>query len=131
MSTEKTRETMLRYLESDHRDVSMMDEQVVFTIMATGAEHRGRESVMEMLNYFYHVAFDASATTRLTLFGETSAMVESDFIGKHIGEFAGIPATGKSVSVPICVVYELADNKIKCGRVYFEMSVLFKQIGAS
>ena len=129
MSIERTRETMLRYFNSEHSDVSMMAEDVVFTIMATGAEHRGRDGVTGMLNYFYHVAFDASATTRVTLFGETNAMVEGDFVGKHIGEFAGIPATGKAVRVPLCVVYDLDRNQIQRGRVYFEMPVLLRQLG--
>jgi steroid delta-isomerase-like uncharacterized protein len=129
VSIEKTRETMLRYFNSEHSDVSVMAEDVVFTIMATGAEHRGHEGVTAMLNYFYHVAFDASATTRVTLFGETNAMVEGDFVGQHIGEFAGIPATGKAVRVPLCVVYDLDRDQIQRGRVYFEMPVLLRQLG--
>jgi steroid delta-isomerase-like uncharacterized protein len=129
MSIEGTRETMLRYFNSEHSDARAMADDVVFTIMATGAEHRGREDVTAMLSYFYHVAFDATAETRVTLFGETNAMVEGDFVGKHIGEFAGIPPTGKDVRVPLCVVYDLDHNKIRRGRVYFEMPVLLRQLG--
>ena len=129
MSIEKTRETMLRYFNSEHSDVRAMADDVVFTIMATGAEHRGREDVTAMLNYFYHVAFSATAETRVTLFGEANAMVEGDFVGKHIGEFAGIPPTGKDVKVPLCVVYDLDRNQIRRGRVYFEMPVLLRQLG--
>jgi len=129
MSIEETRETMLRYFNSEHSDVSAMADDVVFTIMATGAEHRGREGVTAMLNYFYHVAFSATAETRVTLFGEANAMVEGDFVGKHIGEFAGIPPTGKDVKVPLCVVYDLDRNQIRRGRVYFEMPVLLRQLG--
>ena len=91
---------MLRYVNSEHSDVSVMAEDVVFTIMATGAEHHGREGVLAMLKYFYHVAFDATASTRVMLFGETNAMVEGDFVGKHIGEFAGIVPTGRTVRRP-------------------------------
>jgi predicted ester cyclase len=58
-------------------------------------------------------------------------MVEGDFVGKHIGEFAGIPATGKDVRVPICVVYDLENDQIKRGRVYFEMPALMQQLGLS
>ena len=112
ISVESTRATMMRYFNSEHGDVSMMAEDVVFTIMATGQEHRGRDGVMGMLTYFYHVAFDAAATTRTMLFGEHNAMVEGDFVGKHIGEFAGIPATGKDVRVPLCVVYDLESDQI-------------------
>ena len=129
MSIESTRNTMTRYFNSEHGDVSMMADDVVFTIMATGQAHRGRDGVMGMLNYFYHVAFDATAETRVALFGEQNAMVEGDFVGKHTGEFAGIPATGKNVRVPICVVYDLANDQITRGRVYFEMPALLQQLG--
>ena len=129
MSIESTREIMQRYYDSEHSDVSMMADDVVFTIMATGQENHGREGVMGMLNYFYHIAFDAKATTRVALYSENNAMVEGDFVGKHIGEFAGIPATGKDVRVPLCVVYDLENNQIKRGRVYFEMPALLQQLG--
>ncbi len=128
---ESTRETMLRYFNAEHSDVSIMAEDVVFNIMATGQEHHGRDAVLGMLNYFYHIAFEATATTRVTLFGENNAMVEGDFVGKHIGEFAGIPATGKDVRVPLCMVYDLANDQIKHGCVYFEMPALLQQLGVS
>jgi steroid delta-isomerase-like uncharacterized protein len=129
MSVESTRETMMRYFNSEHGDASMMAEDVIFTVMAPGEEHRGRDGVMGMLTYFYHVAFDATFIARTTLFGEQNAMTEGDFVGKHTGEFAGIPATGKDVRVPLCVVYDLEDDQIKRGRVYFEMPALFQQLG--
>jgi steroid delta-isomerase-like uncharacterized protein len=131
MSIESTRETMLRYFNAEHGDVNMLAEDVVYTIMATGQEHHGREAVLGMLNYFYHIAFEATATTRVTLFGENNAMGEYEFVGKHIGEFAGIPATGKEVRVPLCVVYDLAIDQIQHGRVYFEMPALLQQLGVS
>jgi len=131
MSTESTRKIMMHYFEAEHNDTSMLAEDVIFTVMATGQEHHGREGVMGMLNYFYHVAFDATAATRVMLFGEHNAMVEADFVGKHIGEFAGIPATGKKVRVPLCVVYDLENSQIKHGRIYFEMPALFQQLGVS
>ena len=131
MSVESTRETMMRYFNADHGDVSMMAKDVVFTVMATGDENHGPEGVQAMLNYFYHVAFDATAETSVMLFGEQNAMVEGDFVGKHIGEFAGIPATGKDVRVPLCVVYDLENDQIKRGRVYFEIPALLQQLGVS
>ena len=131
MSVESTRETMMRYFNAEHSDVSMMADDVVFTVMATGQEHQGRDGVLGMLNYFYHVAFDASATTRTVLFGENNAMVEGEFVGKHIGEFAGIPVTGKAVQVPLCVVYDLENDLITRGRIYFEIPALLQQLGMS
>ena len=85
MSIESTRETMQRYLNSEHGDTSMLAKEVVFTIMASGQEHHGPDAVLGMLNYFYHIAFAATATTRVTLFGDNNAMLEGEFVGKHIG----------------------------------------------
>ncbi len=131
MSVESTREVMDKYLHSGHADVSTLADDVVFTIMATGQEHRGPQGVLDMLNYFYRVAFDADAETMSEIYGEGKAVYEGEFFGKHIGEFAGIPATNKDVRVPLCVVYDLENNKIKRGRVYFEMPVLLQQLGVN
>jgi steroid delta-isomerase-like uncharacterized protein len=128
MTIESTREVMTKYLNATHSDVSMMAADVVFTIMATGQEYHGPDSVLQMLNYFYHIAFDADAETRNTIFAAGRAVFEGVFVGKHIGEFAGILATNKLVRVPLCVFYDLEDNLIKRGRVYFEMPVLLQQL---
>jgi hypothetical protein len=77
----------------------MMTEDVTFTIMATGQEHRGRDGVLQMLKYFYQLAFSAEAEIRNTIFADGKAVYEGDFVGKHIGEFAGIPATNRQVRV--------------------------------
>jgi steroid delta-isomerase-like uncharacterized protein len=131
MSLESTRKIMTSYYESEHSDVSMMAEDVVFTIMATGQEHREPEGVMQMLQYFYRIAFEATAEARNLIFTDGQAVWEGDFIGRHVGEFAGIPATGKDVRVPLCMVYDLENDQIKRARVYFEMPVLMAQLGVS
>lgn len=130
MSVESTREVIAKYLNSGHSDVSMMAEDVVFTVMATGQEHRSPDGVLQMLNYFYRIAFDATAETTNTIFADGKAIVEADFVATHIGEFSGIPATNKHVRVPLCVVFDLEDDLIKRGRVYFEMPVLLRQLGS-
>jgi steroid delta-isomerase-like uncharacterized protein len=130
MSLESTQAVMMQYLQSEHSDVSMMADDVVFTVMATGRESYGPEGVLQLLTYFYHIAFDATAITSNIIIGDGKAVFEGDFTGKHIGEFAGIPATGKTVHVPLAVIYDLANEKIQRARIYFEMPVLFQQLGA-
>ncbi|MHB8132900.1 MAG: ester cyclase [Anaerolineaceae bacterium] len=131
MSIESTREIMIRYFKSEHDDVSMLADDVVFTLMSTGQEYHGHDEVLGMMNYLYHVAFDANAKTRITIFDENHALLEANFIGKHIGEFNSIPATGKNVNVPLCVVYDLENNKIKRARIYFETPALLQQLGVN
>lgn len=129
MSLESTKEVMNRYYDSNHEDVSMMADNVVFTIMASGQEHHTPAGVKGMLDYFYHIAFNASAEASSLIYADGQAVWEGVFIGEHTGEFAGIPATGKSVRVPLCVVYDLENDQITQGRVYFEMPALLAQLG--
>jgi steroid delta-isomerase-like uncharacterized protein len=129
VSTKRTSEIVRQYWDSEHSDVSMMADDVVFTVMASGQEAHGPEGVLQLLNYFYHVAFEATAENTIGIVEDGKAVWEGSFVGKHIGEFAGIPATGKEVRVPLCVVYELADEQIKRARIYFEIPALLAQLG--
>src|SRR5690349_2815134 len=106
MSIDSTRRVMQQYWDG-HSDTSVMADDVVFTVMGTGQEYRGPEAVDEMLRYFYHIAFDARADTTNTIFSDNQAVLEADFTGKQLAEFGGIPATGKEVHIPLCVIYSL------------------------
>lgn len=68
--------------------------------------------------------------TRKITYGESSAVGEWDFVGKHVAEFAGVPATNKEVRVPLCVAYDIEDGLIQRGRIYFETPVFLAQVGA-
>ena len=109
-------------------DVQYVAEDGVFLSMNTGEETVGRDAVGQMLHYIYHVAFDAKAEIRNTIITDSKAVLEMDFVGKHIGEFAGIQPTNKDVNVPVCIVYDLENGLIKHARVYFTMDVMMKQL---
>lgn len=106
-------------------------EEAVFIDTASGQRHEGREAIGEMLNYVYHVAFDARAEEPRLLVGEGTAALEAVFVGTHIGEFAGIPATGREVRVPLCVVYDVAEDGITEGRIYMQAAVMMQPLGAT
>jgi predicted ester cyclase len=128
-SVEQTRATIERYFAADHGDVSMIADDAVFTIMGSGDEYRGPQAILGMLDWFYHVAFEASAEPLTLTIGEGRAVGEWTFAGRHIGDFNGIAATGKDVRVPLCVVYDVAGDQITAGRVYFEVPALLRQLG--
>lgn len=68
-----------------------------------------------MLQHVYYAAFDAHAEP----------------VNRIIGEFAGIPTTGRDVRVPFCVNYEVAEDGIKQARIYLLVGVLMQQLGAT
>jgi steroid delta-isomerase-like uncharacterized protein len=130
MSADTNRRLIEQYLESNHEDLSMMADDVVFTNTSTGEGFVGRDALREMLHHVYHVAFDAHAESRAVIVDDSFAVLEGTIVGRHTGEFAGIPATGKDVRIPLCVVYEFRDDKIVSARIYPSVPAFLAQVGA-
>ena len=124
MSTSMSREVMDRLLEAEDWNGQALADDVIFTLHATGDTARGPGAVREMLEQLTHCAFDARTESRNMLLADGHGVWEGHLIGKQVGEFAGMPATGKDVCVPLCVVYDLEDGEIRRARMYLEMPVL-------
>jgi steroid delta-isomerase-like uncharacterized protein len=130
MSIENTRKIVEGYLNSAHGADYLADD-VVFVQMASGQEDRGKAQVLQSMQYFYQIAFDATFEVKNILYGDGQALLEAELVGVHIGEFAGIPPTGKQVRVPFAVVYTVENDKIQKAQVYLMLSTLLQQIAAA
>ena len=118
---------MLDYFQT--HDVKYIAEDGVFRNMDTGETYHGRAEIGAMLHYMYHVAFDARFETTNYAITEDKAVVEGFITGKHIGEIEGIPATGKDVRLPLCMLYHLKDGLIQQAHIYLLNDVLLQQLG--
>jgi len=126
MSIEETRKVLEAYwVDHDPRYVA---EDAVFTMQPTGEEIRGRDAIAKHLAGFYHGALDARAVKTNAIFGDGQGVLEARVVGQHTGVFAGVPATGREVNVPLCVTYELSGGLIKQARIYLMVNVLLAQI---
>ena len=124
-----TEQAMLDYFAT--HDIKYVAEDAVFKHLSTGEEYKGKAEIGAMLHYIYHVAFEAKAVLKNYIVTEDKALVEGDFQGKHIGEFAGIQPTFRDVNVPLSVSYDLKDGLITRARIYMLDSVLMQQLGVS
>lgn len=126
MSIEETRTVLEEYWEN--HDPRYVAEDAVFTMQPTGEEIRGRDAIAKHLAGFYHGALDARATRTNAIFGDGQGALEARVVGRHTGVFAGVPATGREVNVPLCVTYELRGGLITQARIYLMVNVLLAQI---
>jgi steroid delta-isomerase-like uncharacterized protein len=125
MSVEATAATMRAYLDAllargDFADY--FTDDVTWTTVGSGQQLQGREPVRDFLTWMHTQAFDAHPKVKTLVVGDGQAALEADFRGTHTGEFLGIPATGKTVQVPYCVVYDLRDDKLAALRAYIPMT---------
>ena len=95
-----------------------------------GPQASGRDDVVATIRAIHTQAFDAQMRKERVLVDESGALAELTFIGTHTGEFAGVPATGRSVKVPYVAAYDFApDGLITEIRIYIPMQVLMAQLG--
>ena len=121
MSVEATSKTIRSYLDAlvARGDfANYFTDDVTWTIIGTDQQVQGREPVRDFLTWMHTQAFDAYPKVNTLVVGDGQATLEADLVGTHTGEFLGIPATGKTVQVPYCVVYDLRDGKITALRAY-------------
>jgi steroid delta-isomerase-like uncharacterized protein len=131
MSMEATSTTMRSYLDAFLARGNFADyfsEEVTWTTIGTQQTMQGRQPVQEFLLWMHTQAFDAHPKVKTLVVGDRQAVLEADFVGTHTGEFLGIPATGKPVQVPYCVVYDLRDDKITALRAYIPMDLFTHQL---
>jgi|SRR4051794_19714777 steroid delta-isomerase-like uncharacterized protein len=105
------------------------DDDVTFEIVGTTVTARGRQAVRDLITWLHTQAFDATVKVRTLVADEGQAALELEFIGTHTGDFLGMAATGKSVNVPYCVVYDVHGDKITALRIYMPMEMFSQQLG--
>ncbi len=117
MSIEENKKLVLRWIEEawEKKNLDIVDElhapDYVGHIVGTPGPIRGREAFKELLATYY-AAFDLHRTNEF-LVAEGDKVVACDtYRVKHTGEFAGIPPTGKELTVAGIDIYRIVDGKI-------------------
>jgi predicted ester cyclase len=116
----------------EERILSYYAEHVVLQI--PGTVMNGKQAVRDQFVRPFIAGFPGNRhIAKNMIFGPNVVVVEWSFEAEHKGPFAGRAATGVSVQVPGCSVYEYdpVNRKITGGRIYFDVTTLLKQIGAA
>ena len=111
----------------------LIAEDAVFHELGSGLDYRGTDEINAMLHWFYNVAFDARAVPKKVILDEdeSAAAVAGRVTGRHVGEFAGVPGTGKEINVQLCVTYAIDGGQVREAWVYFNTPEFMRQVGAA
>jgi predicted ester cyclase len=105
-------------------------DQIVVTLIDLDQRISGRQAAQDAITQAHCVAFDAKVAFSSVVVGAGIASAEAVFVGTHISDFAGIPATGRDVRVPYAVFWELEEGQITSLKLYGPMSGIIQQLTA-
>jgi steroid delta-isomerase-like uncharacterized protein len=116
MSTEEKKAVARRWFEVwEKKDVGLIDElhaaDYVGHIVGTPGPVRGREALKQLFTS-YLAAFDVHRTNEFIIAEGDMVVAYDTYRVKHKGEFAGIPPTGKELTVTGIDIYRIVDGKI-------------------
>jgi steroid delta-isomerase-like uncharacterized protein len=95
------------------------------------SEHyQGRDGVRQFYQQLMTALPDLEIEVRKQHVAEDAILVEVMIRGTHLGEWKGLPATGRRVEVPLCGVYTFdADNRLAGERIYYDRATVLRQLG--
>jgi steroid delta-isomerase-like uncharacterized protein len=127
----RTDETMNGYLDALLHGGDFAEyfaDDVLWTTMEDGQEIRGRDAVRDLIVSLHTQIFEATPELGTVVCGDGVAALEAVFDGRHVADFAGIPATGAHVRLPYTMFYELDGDRITSLRGYLSMTALVAQL---
>ena len=111
------------------KTLATFDGHPHYEIMATGQVFDGDEQVMGYYRTTRTAFPDQRHANSRFHIADDAVIVEFDLLGTNLGEFYGLPPTGKAFRVPIIAVFFFEGERIVNERIYFDSASLVTQIG--
>lgn len=136
MLSPENQEVVLRHVraETAHRmdeTLATLTEDCVFDDRGLGRVWHGRGGARDYYRMWWEAFGIRPETTARHAAREDLLVVETDFVGTHVGEFLGVAPTGNDVSVPIVIFVGFRDGLLSGERFYWNPADLMSQIGVA
>jgi steroid delta-isomerase-like uncharacterized protein len=100
-----------------------------YEIMPTGQVFDGDDEVMGYYRTTRTAFPDQRHDDVRVHVADDAVITEFDLLGTNLGDFYGLPPTGKAFRVPVIAVFFFEGDRITNERVYFDAASLLTQIG--
>lgn len=95
-----------------------------------GDRRSGHDQVREYYAELLTALPDLTIDVRHRHVSEEAIVLEVEIRGTHLGAWRGLPATGRSVKVPLCGVFTFSDdNRLAGERIYYDRALILRQLG--
>jgi steroid delta-isomerase-like uncharacterized protein len=102
-----------------------------YEVVATNETHDGAAGVegflLENRRAFPDFRFEPTRVVP----ADDVVLVEGVFNGTHLGTWRGLPATGRTISFAMAVVFEFEADALVCERLYFDLGTPLRQLGVA
>lgn len=94
-----------------------------------GEHHAGIDSVRAYYERLMRALPDLRIEVERRHATPDAVIVECTISGTHLGEWRGLPATGRAVRFPLCAVYTFDGDRLAGERIYYDRATVLRQVG--
>lgn len=94
-----------------------------------GQRQDGPQAGIDVVQMYASAFPDAKLDIKQVHVAGDTAVVEFIARGTHQAELMGIPATGRKVEMPVCMVLDIRNGKVYAEREYMDMAHMMQQLG--
>lgn len=92
--------------------------------------YAGRDGVRQFYTQLMTALPDLQIEVRRQHVAAGAILVEVTIRGTHLGDWKGLPATGRRVELPLCGIYTFdADDRLAGERIYYDRGTVLRQLG--
>lgn len=97
---------------------------------AWGEQYEGRNSVRLFYEQLMNALPDLAIEVRRRHITDDAIVVEVVIRGTHLGDWRGLPATGRRVEFPLCGIYTFdTEDRLAGERIYYDRGTVLRQLG--
>src|SRR5437867_5185549 len=93
-----------------------------------GVKQQGPDAGVAVAQMFATAMSDAKIDIKQVHVAGNTAVVEFTGSGTHDGDFAGIAATGRKVTMPVVTILDIKNDKIAAEREYMDIAHMMQQL---
>jgi predicted ester cyclase len=102
-----------------------------YDVVASEELYDGPDRVHEFLDENYEAFPDFEFIPTRISPATDMVVVEGRFTGTHQGTWRGLPATGRKVDFPMCLLFDFEGQDMVSERLYFDLTTPLHQLGVA
>ena len=103
----------------------------LFEDVPSGTNYRGHDGVRTYYREWWDAFGNVPQRSRAYVPADDCLIVETHFVGTHRGTYQGVPASGRSIDLPVAIFVSFRDGLMSGERFYYDRATLLAQIGGA
>jgi steroid delta-isomerase-like uncharacterized protein len=108
--------------------LATLTNDCLFEDVPSGSTYSGHDGVRAYYQEWWSAFGNLPSGSRLYAPADDFLIVETRFVGRHVGAYGGLAPSGQNIDLPVAIFVSFRDGLMAGERFYYDRASLIKQI---